>query len=58
MLEELGKKKIKKQIADDMQAYKIDITGIQEHHSKGTWMIEIRSTDSEDTWTILHRVKW
>ena len=33
-----------------MQTYKIDIMGVQEHHLKGTGMIEIRSKDNKDTY--------
>ena len=44
--EEKGKKK--KQIADDMQTYKIAIMRIQEHHLKGTGVIEIRIADNKD----------
>ena len=33
-----------------MQTYKIHIMGIQEHHLKGTGVIEIRSIDHKDTY--------
>ena len=32
-----------------MQAYKIDIMGIKEHHLKRTGVIEIRSKDNQGT---------
>ena len=54
MSEELGKQKLKKQIADDMHTYKIDIMGIQEHHLKGSGVIEIRSTDNKDTYELFY----
>ena len=38
----IREEKDQKQIADDMQTYKIDIIGIQEYHLKGTRLIEIR----------------
>ena len=54
MSEELGEKKIKKQIADGIQRYKIDIMGIQEHHLKGTGVTEIRSTGNKDRYELFY----
>ena len=42
----------KRKIPDDMQTYKIDIMGIQEHHLKGTGVIEIRCKDRKDAYEI------
>ena len=35
----IREEKYQKQVADDMQTYKIDILGIQGHHLKGTGVI-------------------
>ena len=43
-----------KQIADDMQKYKIDIMWMQEHHLKGTGVIEIRSKDNKNTYELFY----
>ena len=53
MSEKFGKK-VQKHIADYMQTYKIDIMGIQEHHLKGTGVIEIRSSDNKDTYELFY----
>ena len=46
------------QIADDVQTYKIDNMGIEEHHLKGTVVIEMRSKDNKDRYELfLHRAK-
>ena len=45
-------------MADDMQTYKSDIMGIQEHHLNGTGVTEIRSKDKKDMYELfLHRTK-
>ena len=46
--------KDQKQIADDIQTYKIDIMGIQEHHLEGTGVIEIRIKDNKDTYELFY----
>ena len=50
----IRKEKDQKQLADDMQTYKIDIMGIQEHHLKGTGVIEIRSKENKDTYELFN----
>ena len=37
-----------------MQTYKFDIMGIQEHHLKGTGVIEVESADSNDTYELFY----
>ena len=49
-----GEKRSKKQIADGIQRYKIDIMGIQEHHFKGTGVTEIRSTGNKDRYELFY----
>ena len=34
--------------------YKVDIMGIQEHHLKGTVVVEIRSTDNKNTYELFY----
>lgn len=42
----------KKQLADDMQKYHLDILAIQEHHMKGTSTENIRTTDGKNGYTL------
>ena len=37
-----------------MQTYKIDITGIQEHHLKGRGVIQIGSRENKDTYELFY----
>ena len=37
-----------------MQTCKIDIMGIQEHHLKGTGVIEIKSTNNKHTYELFY----
>ena len=50
----IREEKDQKQIADDMQTYKIDIMRIKKHHLKETGVIEIRSTENKDTYKLFY----